>query len=560
MSVKEETVEEKYRYREERPSSFETRSGFSIKTSYNPKDIENLDYSADLNEPGKYPFTRGIHGDMYRKKLWNKRICAGFASASDTNKRFKYLLERGQTGLVSIPDVPTQFGLDPDHPNAAVNIGTCGIPLYSLREMEELLDGISLENIVFELRTEHSHVAMVVLSHLIACAENKGMDVSKLRGSVLHGPIRAPVCSFYTISSLLPIDVKFTVDIVEYAVKHMPLWYPLCPAGYDYRENGINAVQELAFTFAETISYVEAASKRGVKYDEFGNRIVFALSGEMSFFEEIAKVRAARRLWAKIAKERLGSKDTRSQRLACSIKTAGSSLTAQQPVNNIVRTTIETLAAILGGAQSIDVAGYDEALTLPSEEAGSVALNLQHIMSCETDVTSVADPLGGSYFIEDLTNKVEEGTLKLLQEIDKMGGMISAVQKGWVRREVEKAFIERNKEIEEKRKIIVGVNDFHVPKEMEVNIPVYRDKQQEISPEQQIQRVKKLKETRNNEKVVESLKNLRIKAEKGDEENLMFPLIEAAKADATLSEVLGIIREAYGYSYDPFNVLKNPFF
>lgn len=560
MRDKEEVGEEKYRYHEERPSSFETRSGFPIKGSYNPKDIENMDYCSDLNEPGRFPFTRGIHENMYREKLWNRRICAGFASASDTNKRFKYLIERGQTGLVSIPDVPTQFGLDPDHPNASVNIGTCGIPLYSLREMEELLDGISLENIVFELRTEHSHVAMVVLSHLIACAENKGLDISKLRGSVLHGPIRSPVCSFYTISSLLPIDVKFSVDIIEYAVKHMPLWYPLCPAGYDYRENGINAVQELAFTFAETISYVEAASKRGVKFDDFGRKIVFALSGEMSFFEEIAKIRAARRMWARIAKERLGSTDPRSQRLACSIKTAGSSLTAQQPINNIARTTIETLAAVLGGAQSIDVAGYDEALTLPSEEAGSVALNLQHILAYETDVASVADPLGGSYFIEYLTNKLEEGTLRLLQEIDKMGGMIAAVQKGWVRREVEKAFIERNKEIEEKRRIIVGVNDFTVPKEMEVKIPVYRDKRQEISPEEQIAKIKRLKETRNKEKVIESLKKLRSKAEKGENENLMFPLIEAAKADATLSEVLGIIREANGYSYDPFDVMKNPFF
>ena len=558
--MEEEIVEEKYRYHEERPSSFETRSGFSIKNFYNPKDIENLDYSTDLNDPGGFPFTRGIHESMYRGKLWKRRICAGFASASDTNKRFKYLIERGQTGLVSIPDVPTQFGLDPDHPNASANIGTCGIPLYSLREMEELLDGISLENIIFELRTEHSHVAMVLLAHFIACAENRGMDVSKLRGSVLHGPIRSPVCSFYTISSLLPTDIKFSVDIIEYAVKHMPLWYPLCPAGYDYRENGINAVQELAFTFAETISYVEAAAKRGVKFDAFGGRIVFALSGEMSFFEEIAKIRAARRMWARIAKERLGARDPRSQRFACSVKTAGSSLTAQQPVNNIVRTAIETLAAVLGGAQSIDVAGYDEALTLPSEEAGSVALNLQHILAYETDVAGIADPLGGSYFIEYLTNKVEEGTLKLLQEIDKMGGMVSAVQKGWVRREVEKAFIERHREIEEKRRIIVGVNDFTVPKEMEVKIPVYRNKQDEISPEEQIARVKRLKESRNNEKVVESLKKLRSKAEKGEYENLMFPLIEAAKADATLMEVLGVIREAYGYSYDPFKVVKNPFF
>ena len=341
----------------------------------------------------------------------------------------------------------------------------------------------------------------------------------------------------------------------------MPLCHPLCIAGYDMRELGINAAQELAFSFAEALVYIRAALNRGLEIDQFAPRIVFSFGANIDFFEEIAKVRAARRIWARMLKEELGAKDHRSWKLKVSMKTSGSSLTTQQPINNIIRTTIEALAAVLAGCQSMEPCGYDEAIAEPSEEAATVALNLQHILSYETGVVNTPDPLGGSYYLESLTNQIEEGVRGLLRKIEELGGMRAATEKGWCRQEVQRAYVERLRETNNRKRIVVGVNDFAVPKEKEIPLPLkrYRKKDQEIFQENIQRQVKNLRARRDNAQVKNALEALKKAAEKGEKENLVRPMINAYKAYATMGEILGTIRLAYGYDYDPFGCLEYPF-
>jgi len=499
---------------------------------------------------------------MYRDRFWSKRFFAGLPTMDQSNKRFKYLIERGQTGLIVVPDAPGHMGIDPDHPRVMNHSGATGTPMYSMGCMEELFKGISLEDIAVDLRGDPTFASISEMAQYVACAEKRGIDPAKLRGSTINDSIHCHFTMHWDhFCNPLDLGIKLCVDLIEYCVKHMPLWHPLCVAGYDVRELGTNAVQELAFTFAAAIVYIEALLKRGLKIDEFAPRIVFAMGGQMDFFEEISKLRAARRIWAKMMKERFGAKNPRSLKLIMSVKTSGFSLTTQQLINNVVRTTIESMAAVLGGVQSMEPCGYDEAVAEPSAAAASVGLNIQHILSYETGIVNTADPLGGSFYVENLTNEIERETNKLLQEIEDMGGMVAATESGWCQQLVNNGFLERQHEIDEKKRIVVGVNEFVIPKEEEIPLPIspyLKDEQERFREDIQL-KVNKLRETRDNKKVKAALEDLRNKAKKGESENLFRPMIEAYKVNATMGEILGVVREEYGHSYDPFEMLSYPF-
>jgi methylmalonyl-CoA mutase N-terminal domain/subunit len=544
----------------ERATRFNTWSGLPVKESYGPDDIEDFDYCRDLNEPGEYPYTRGIHRDMYRGKIWTRRVFVGLGTPKETNERYKYLIERGMTGMFCAIDQPTQYGIDSDHPLAKGNVGVVGVPLCSLQDAFEIYDGISLESVAATVQGI-TYSASVVGAAYFAAAESRGFDLGKLRGSVMNDPLHANFCG-WEISSPLRLSLKLSVDFIEYCRKNVPLWHPSVPCGYDVRERGITAIQELAFNFGNAIAYIDAAIERGVTFDDYATRVLFSLSSEMDFFEEICKFRAARRIWARIAKERYGAKDPNSCKLFITVHTAGSSLTGQQPINNVIRTTIESLASVLGGVQSLDPCGYDEAFCIPSEEAATVALNVQHIIAYESGAVNTVDPLAGSYYVESLTNKIEEEATRLLEEIEEMGGMVSAIEKGWIRKEMEKAAVDRQNEVEDKRRIIVGVNEFDIPRHLEIPLKIHRrDRDTEMSSErEQVEKIRKIKNERNIKETRKALIELEKNAEGSERTNLMPNIMESLKSSATLGEILGVIREASGLSYDPFNMIGRPEF
>ena len=548
-----------WRYHEKRPSVFDTESGIEVNKLYGPEDVPDFKHEQDLNCPGEYPYTRGIHENMYRSRIWTRRVFVGLSSPFGTNERFKYLINKGESGLILIPDVPTQMGIDPDHPRAMEETGVTGTPLYAMKCMEEAFDGISLDSMSVDLRGESPFVAASFFAQYVANAEERGDDITKLRGSMINDIVHQNLSFGWGFTCPVAPNMKICVDAIEFCVKHVPKWHPFSLAGYDVSETGANAIQEVAFNFGAAIAYIEAAIERGLKYDDFGHRIAFSMSATIDFFETIAKVRAARRVWAKIAKNRFGAKKPEACQLICSVKTAGSSLTEQQPINNIVRNSIEALAGVLGGTQSLDVCGYDEALALPSEEAGAVALNTQHIIAYETGAGDTVDPLGGSYYVEWLTDKIEEGINEYLQKIDEMGGMLVAEEKGWLKKEIEEETIRKQKEVDEKKKIIVGVNDFIIPKDQEIPLPIkVADKEeQEKASKKILAVVKELRKTRDNKEVKKALDA--ICSTLKNDGNVMRPMIEAYKVNATMGEILGVIREFYGYKYDPFGVITNPF-
>lgn len=541
----------------EKVADFRTGSGRPVKTVYGPEDMEGWDPARDVGQPGCFPYTRGIHPDMYRGKPWTKRFYAGFGRPEETNQRLKYLLDRGQTAIIIVPDCPSQLGIDADHPLARGNVGLIGYPMCSLWELEETFQGIPLERISVSLQWT-TIAAIVGFSAYIALAERRGLKPSQLQGSIYNDPLHAHFCT-YEISSPLKLGIKLAVDIVEHSVRHMPRWHPLVPGGYEMREWGISAAQELAFTLAIVREYVEAARRRGLSPDAFLPRMVFSMSVEMDLFEEVAKFRAARRIWARFSKERLGAEDPRSHRLKISAKTSGSSLTAQQPINNVVRTTIEALAAALGGVQVIEPCGYDEAYTIPSEQAATVALHLQHILHHEARLANAVDPLGGSYFVERLTNEIEEQAWEILRKIEERGGIASAIEKGWLREEVKREAVRRQREIDEGERVIVGLNGYALSKEEEIPLKVQRDRRLESFSREQEERIRQFKEGRDPERWREALERLGERARRGEGENLVLPVLEALKAGAAMGEILGVIRQAYGLSYDPFNQVEAPF-
>jgi len=533
----------------------ETWSRIPIKTVYTPKDIEDLDYDTSIGDPGEYPYTRGIHPEMFKGRFWTRRELCGYGTPTDTNKRLKYLAGEGQGGLNFINDLPTALGIDPDHPQAIGDIGVAGVPLSSLKDMELLMDSIPMENISTSIVVSTCS-APVVLAEYVALAQNKGLDISKMRGTIQNEPLKGRYCGYGPSTNHIDLCLKTSVDVIEYCTENMPLWYTINVNLYDLRENGIGAAQEIAFGFSMAIGYIEEALSRGLQIDDFAPRIAFYCSAHIDFLEEIAKLRAARKLWAKIMKERFGATDPRSLKFKFGVHTAGCSLVPQQPLNNIIRVAYEALAAVMAGAQSLHCCSYDEPIALPSEKSQRIALRTQQIVAYEMSVASVADPLGGSYYIESLTDTIEEEAVKIIDQIDAMGGITAAIKTKWLDREIEEASHRFQKEVEEKKRIMVGVNEFTIPPEEDEEVKVHRIPMETANT--QIEAIRQLKKNRNNQKVREKLKRLRDAAGE-KKENLIPYMIDSLKAYATLGEIMGTVREAYGYAYDPLHAIASPF-
>ncbi len=522
----------------ERKKEFQNHSGIPIKCLYTPEDAEALDYMRDMGFPGEYPFLRGVHATMYRGRLWTMRLFAGFGTAADTNQRFKYLLNEGESGLSTAFDYPTIMGYDSDHQMARGEVGICGVAISSLRDMEVLFDGIPLDKVTTSMTINGP--APMLLAMYVAVGDKQGVSRDKLGGTTQNDNLKEFFAQKLCIFPPKP-SVKLTTDIIEYCARHLPKWNPVSISGYHIREAGANAVQELAFTLYDGISYVESTLQRGLKVDDFAHRLSFFFASHNDFFEEIAKFRAARRLWARIMKERFHAKNPRSMWMRMHIQTSGCTLTAQQPLNNIIRTTTQALAAVLGGTQSLHTNSFDEALCLPSEEAVTVALRTQQILANESGVVNTADPLGGSYYIEALTNEMERKAMDYIQKVDEMGGAIVAIEKGFFQKEIADSAYKYQKETDEKKRTIVGVNDY-TTKEKKCPIELSR-----IDPkveQQQVANLQKLKRERNNKKAKETLEKLHYAAQK--DENLMPTIIEAIKSYATIGEITEVLRQVYG--------------
>ncbi len=504
---------------------------------YKPEHIKDLDYDRDLGSPGEYPFTRGVYPTMYSGKLWTMRQYAGYAGAQESNKRYKYLLKQGQTGLSIAFDLPTQMGYDSDHPLAEGEIGKTGVAIDSIHDMEILFNGIPLNKVSTSMTINST--AAVLLAMYIAVAEKQGVSKKLLSGTVQNDILKEYIARGTYIFPPTP-SMRFTVDIFEYCSKCLPKWNTISVSGYHIREAGATAVQELAFTIVDAIAYVEAAIKRGLKVDSFAPRLSFFFNAHNNFFEEIAKFRAARKLWAKIMRKRFKAKNPKSWMLRFHTQTAGSTLTAQQTENNAIRVAFQALSAVLGGTQSLHTNSKDEALALPSEESVRLALRTQQLIAYESGIPDTIDPFGGSYYIETLTNKIENEAVKYIKKIDSMGGAIKAIELGFFQNEIHKSAYKYQKAIESGKLTVVGVNKFVVKEEELKNIL-------KVDPKvgkEQIARLRNLKSKRNNNRVNLSLNNLR-KAANGNS-NLMEPILECVKSYATLGEICSILREIFG--------------
>ncbi|UCG05259.1 MAG: methylmalonyl-CoA mutase [Desulfobacterales bacterium] len=536
-----------------------TQSNIPVKSVYGPQDIEDLDYQRDLGAPGDFPFTRGIYPEMYRKSLWLKSFIVCYATPEETNRAFKKYIAAGQTGLRVLTDTSTLSGVDPDHPLAKYDIMCNGNPTFALTEYETMLDGISMENIDFESANSTPSGSFFTYVFLVALMENRGYDISKLRGTNINDPIHAYIV--YGTPEFPPdLAKKINLDLIEFGIRNSPKWHQCTPCGYDMRDAGINSIQEMAFVMGNAVQYYgDAINERGVKFDAF-RPMVFSMSSESDFFETIAKFRATRRLWAKIAKEKLGATNPRNMSCRIGIRTAGNSIYPQKPLNNTARITMQILAAVLGGVQSIDPSGIDETFGLPSEESRIFELDIQHIIAHENNVPLVADPLGGSYYVESLTNELEAGTKSLLEEIDHIGGMWECLKTGWLRQQFDKTTAEIQNEINECKRLIVGANSFQ-GEDGDISKTIIEGAYK-VPPDEKrfgaIDRVKELRQSRNQEKVQRRLRDL-ARAVKEDE-NILRPTIEAAKAYATLGEMVGTIRMAKDLSYDPYERIFEPQF
>ena len=522
----------------ERKEKFESTSGYEIKRLYTPLDIKDMDYERDLGFPGKYPFTRGVQPTMYRARFWTMRQYAGFGTAEESNRRYKYLLSQGQTGLSVAFDLPTQIGYDSDHPMAEGEVGRVGVAIDSLKDMEVLFDGIPLDKVSTSMTINST--AAILLAMYIVVAEKQGVPMEKLRGTIQNDILKEYIARGTYIFPPQP-SMRIITDIIEFCAKNLPNWNPISISGYHIREAGSTAVQEVAFTLADAIAYVEAAIKAGLDPNVFGKRLSFFFAAHNDFLEEIAKFRAARRLWAKIMKERFGVTNESAMRMRFHTQTGGSTLTAQQPMNNIVRVTIQALAAVLGGTQSLHTNSYDEALALPTEESVRIALRTQQIIAYESGVGDTVDPLAGSYAIEAMTNEIEERAKEYIDKIDALGGMVKAIESGYVQREINESAYRYQLAVESGERIIVGVNKFQIEEDFPIDNILKVDPEDE---ERQKARLRKLKEERDNEKVKRALERVR-KAAEGDE-NLMPPIIDAVRVYATVGEISDVLREVFG--------------
>lgn len=524
------------------PNRHTTVSDQEINPIYTPDDVKGFNYAEKLGNPGEYPFTRGVHETMYRGRTWTKRMFAGFGSAKDTNERYHYLLGQGQTGLSVAFDFPTLMGYDSDSPMSAGEVGMCGVAISSLADMEVLFSGIPLDKVTTSMTINPP--AALLLAMYIVVAEKQGIGRDRIGGTIQNDMLKEFIAQ-KTFMCPPAESVRLIVDTIEFCTKEVPKWNTISISGYHIREAGSTAVQELAFTLRDGIEYVDKAIERGLYVDDFAPRLSFFFNAHMDFFEEIAKYRAARRIWSRVMKERFGAKNARSLMCRFHTQTAGCSLTAQQPYNNVVRTSFQAMSAVLGGTQSLHTNSLDEVLALPTKEAVTIALRTQQIIEDETGVTNTVDPLAGSYFVEALTDKMEAEAMKYIETIDGMGGMIAAIEKGFPQMEIADAAYRYQKQIDSGEKTVVGVNKYVQDEVQSMDLL-------EIDPEIETKRkedLSKLKSNRNDANVKAALARMS-EAAKGTD-NLMPHIIEAVREYATLEEMCNVLREAWGVYRDP---------
>ena len=532
---------EKNASRPQRLASYKTPSQIPVDPVYTPENLPDTEYLGDIGLPGEYPYLRGIHATGYRERLWTMRMFAGFGLPQETNARFKLLLNSGQTGLSVAFDMPTLYGYDTDDPKAKGEFGKCGVAISSLADMETLFDDLALDQITTSM-TINSPAAIIWAMYL-AVAEKQGAALDRLGGTLQNDILKEYIAQNEYIFPPAP-SMRLVVDTVEFATKHVPKWNPISISGYHIREAGSNAVQELAFTLADGFEYVRHCQARGLDLDEFAPRLSFFFNVHNSFFEEVAKFRAARRIWAREMQETFHARDPRSATLRFHAQTSGATLTAQQPDNNVARVSIQALAAVLGGCQSLHTNGKDEAWALPSEAAALQALRTQQIIAHETGVTDTVDPMGGSYFLETLTNQLDAGAYEYFRRIDDMGGVIPALESGFFQREIGDAAYTYQMEEDRRERITVGVNEYATEESLE--IPLLKVDQE--GEHRHTKELNDLRRTRDNRNVAEKLRNLEQAARR--EENTMPALLEAVKAYATLGEMMGVFREVFG-EYQP---------
>ena len=527
----------RYEQSPEREALFTTMSGLENEPLYTPSNVE-IDYDRDLGYPGAFPYTRGVYPSMYRGRLWTMRQFAGFGTAEETNARFRYLRDHGQTGLSTAFDMPTLMGYDSDHPRSLGEVGREGVAIDSLEDMEQLFAGIPLGEVSTSM-TINAPAAML-LAFYICVAEQQGVPQDRLRGTIQTDILKEYIAQKEWIFPPEP-SMRLCVDMIEYCARHVPLWHPVSISGYHIREAGSTAAQELAFTLADGFAYVEAGIERGLDVDDFAPRLSFFFNAHIDFFEEVAKYRAARRIWAKELRERYGAKNPRSWLMRFHAQTAGVSLTAQQPEVNIVRTALEALAAVLGGCQSLHTNSFDEALALPTEHAVKLALRTQQVIAHETGVASTIDPLGGSYYLEDLTNRLEQEAYDYFARIRDLGGVVEAIKENFFQREIADASFRFQSEVEAGDRVIVGVNRFEDPSEREIEIL----KIDAALEQKQIDRVQALRARRDSATVESALARLKQDAA-GADTNLMPAIVDASRAYVTMGEMCDALRETWG--------------
>ena len=521
----------------ERKPEFMTGSSDPIERLYAPDDVPDFDYLSDLGFPGQYPFTRGVQPTMYRGRLWTMRQYAGFGTSEESNKRYKYLLQQGQTGLSIAFDLATQIGYDSDDPICYGEVGKVGVAIDTLADMETLFDGIPLDKVSTSMTINAP--AAVLLAMYIAVAQKQGVPAAKLSGTIQNDILKEYVARGTYIFPPKP-SMRLITDIFEYCSREVPRWNTISISGYHIREAGATAAQEIGFTLANGIAYVQAAINAGLEVDKFASRLSFFFNAHNDLLEEVAKFRAARRLWSDIMKNRFGAKDEKSMMLRFHAQTAGSALTAQQPLNNIARVTIQTLAAVLGGTQSLHTNSYDEALALPSEDSVGIALRTQQIVAHESGVAETVDPLAGSYYIEHKTNQIEADAKKYIEKIDALGGVVTSIEKGYIQKEIQNSAYRYLKEVEKSDRIIVGVNKFKIEKEHKPDLLKIDLKVQE----EQVNKLQQVKQKRNNVEVAKRLAYLKEVAQ--NEQNIMPAILDAVRVYATLGEICNVMRAEFG--------------
>ena len=536
---------------EEKMSRGTTFCGIPLKTFYRPEDIAGLNYEEEVGDPGKFPYTRGIHSDMYRGRLWTRREMSGYGSPEDTNERMKFLVKSGMTGLNVVFDSLVQNGIDADHPRAEDEVGIAGVNINSLEDMEALFDGLPLERLNTSL-VHGSTDGPILVAMYVAIVEKRGLNLPEMKGMIQMDPLTSYYCGLYPGNNPVELGVKMWGDMAEWSSKYLPKWYISTINSHAQREAGLTAPEELAAVFSRAIAYCEATVKRGVPIDDFAPRIGFYSCVDMDMLEEVAKIRAGRRIWAKIARDRFGAKDPRSMQWRVGVHTLARGLSPKEPLTNLARVAIQVLTATMAGVQSVEACAFDEACCLPTELSHQLALRTQQIVGYESGVTSVADPMGGSYCIEYLTNKIEAEAWKIIDEIESQGGIVGVMNNGWLKRRMEQGAMREQKMLESKEWIVPGFNAFideSAKEELQLPFPIH-EQRWEAGPKR-AEAVRRLREERDNAAVRRTLANLEATAKSGWNVNLIPAIIEAVKAYATIGEVMGTIRQAYGYSYDP---------